>query len=377
MSNYTQSEIETILKHSGLYSNTLKKSEYPIRNVIRTVAGGSNGVFNLYKINSEPTEKDDKPIEIVPETTNKPTENIPETPETVDKSTENVPETPETVDKPTETVDKPTEIIPEGIISPLGLITPHGVVSELTTGKINPIGLIKPHGLITETPNNQINDFVDSLLSGFKESNDSQKIPETTEETPEITKTPDKFYSWVIEKTPENNSELIEKEPEQTKTPESIKLPEVPKDYGINAREYDIANDLVFKLDSYRKDFVNPIELESLEDTFILYNKGLYASPVVETFDNNFITSGDISKFLGTEITPTEFNENTSELDIISKVKYYLNSFLVMISELFEAVTKGTLTMQKFIDIVLQPSKLIGLAIVLLLISLFVFIRNY
>ena len=335
MSNYTESEIETILKHSGLYSNTLKKSEYPVRNVIRTVAGGSNGVFNLYKINSEPTE-------------------------TVDKPTETVPETPET--------------IPEGIISPLGLITPHGVVSELTTGKINPIGLIKPHGLITETPNNQISDFVNSLLSGFKGSNNSQKIPETTEKTPEITKTPDKFYSWVIEKTPENNSELIEKEPEQTKKP---KLPEVPKDYGINAREYDTANDLVFKLDSYRKDFANPIELESLEDTFILYNKGLYASPVVESFDNNFITSGDISKFLGTEITPTEFNENTSELDIISKVKYYLNSFLVMISELFEAVTKGTMTMQKFIDIVLQPSKLIGLAIVLLLISLFVFIRNY
>ena len=364
MSNYTESEIETILKHSGLYSNTLKKSEYPIRNVIGTVAGNnSKNVFNLYKVNSEPV---DKPTEIIPETTNKPTE-------TVDKSTENIPEI----------TNKPTEIIPEGIISPLGLITPHGIVSELTTGKINPIGLIKPHGLITETPNNQISDFVDSLLSGFKESNDSnnsnnsQKIPETTEETPEITKTPDKFYSWVIEKTPENNSELIEKEPEQTKKPESIKLPEVPKDYGINAREYDTANDLVFKLDSYRKDFVNPIELESLEDTFILYNKGLYASPVVETFDNNFITSGDISKFLGTEITPTEFNENTSELDIISKVKYYLNSFLVMISELFEAVTKGTMTMQKFIDIVLQPSKLIGLAIVLLLISLFVFIRNY
>lgn len=365
MSNYTESEIETILKHSGLYSNTLKKSEYPIRNVIGTVAGNnSKNVFNLYKVNSEPV---DKPTEIIPETTNKPTEIVPETPEKI----------PETVDKSTETVDKSTEIIPEGIISPLGLITPHGVVSELTTGKINPIGLITPHGLITETPNNQINDFVDSLLSGFKESNDSQKIPETTEETPEITKTPDKFYSWVIEKTPENNSELIEKEPEQTKTPESIKLPEVPKDYGINAREYDTANDLIFKLDSYRKDFVNPIELESLEDTFILYNKGLYASPVVETFDNNFITSGDISKFLGTEITPTEFNENTSELDIISKVKYYLNSFLVMISELFEAVTKGTMTMQKFIDIVLQPSKLIGLAIVLLLISLFVFIRNY
>ena len=363
MSNYTESEIETILKHSGLYSNTLKKSEYPVRNVIRTVAGGSNGVFNLYKINSEPTEIVDKPTENIPETTNKPTETVPETPETI-------PETPETP----EPVDKPTEPIPEGIISPLGLITPHGVVSELTIGKINPIGLIKPHGLITETPNNQINEFVNSLLSGFKDSNNSQKIPETTEETPEITKTPDKFYSWVIEKTPENNSELIEKEPEQTKKP---KLPEVPKDYGINAREYDIANDLVFKLDSYRKDFANPIELESLEDTFILYNKGLYASPVVESFDNNFITSGDISKFLGTEITPTEFNENTSELDIISKVKYYLNSFLVMISELFEAVTKGTMTMQKFIDIVLQPSKLIGLAIVLLLISLFVFIRNY
>ena len=349
MNNYTESEIETILKHSGLYSNTLKKSEYPIRNVLGTVAGGPKNVFNLYEINSEPTE-------------------------IVDKPTENVPETPETVDKPTETVP---EIIPEGIISPLGLVTPHGVVSELTTGKINPIGLITPHGLITETPNNQINDFVDSLLSGFKESNDSQKIPETTEETPEITKTHDKFYSWVIEKTPENNSELNEKEPEQTKTPESNKLPEVPKDYGINAREYDIANDLVFKLDSYRKDFANPIELESLEDTFILYNKGLYASPVVESFDNNFITSGDISKFLGTEITPTEFNENNNELDIISKVKYYLNSFLVMISELFETVTKGTMTMQKFIDIVLQPSKLIGLAIVLLLISLFVFIRNY
>lgn len=373
MSNYTESEIETILKHSGLYSNTLKKSEYPIRNVIGIVAGNnSKNVFNLYKVNSEQSE-----------TTNKPTEIVDKPTETVDKSTENVPEIPEITNKPTETVDKSTEIIPEGIISPLGLITPHGVVSELTTGKINPIGLIKPHGLITETPNNQINDFVDSLLSGFKESNDSnnsnnsQKITETTDETPEITKTPDKFYSWVIEKTPENNSELIEKEPEQTKTPESIKLPEVPKDYGVNAREYDTANDLVFKLDSYRKDFVNPIELESLEDTFILYNKGLYASPVVETFDNNFITSGDISKFLGTEITPTEFNENTSELDIISKVKYYLNSFLVMISELFEAVTKGTMTMQKFIDIVLQPSKLIGLAIVLLLISLFVFIRNY
>lgn len=367
MSNYTESEIETILKHSGLYSNTLKKSEYPVRNVIRTVAGGSNGVFNLYKINSEPTETVPETPETVPETpetTNKPTETIPETPETVDKPTENIPENiPET-----------PETIPEGIISPLGLITPHGVVSELTIGKINPIGLIKPHGLITETPNNQINEFVNSLLSGFKDSNNSQKIPETTEETPEITKTPDKFYSWVIEKTPENNSELIEKKPEQAKTP---KLPEVPKDYGINAREYDIANDLVFKLDSYRKDFVNPIELESLEDTFILYNKGLYASPVVESFDNNFITSGDISKFLGTEITPTEFNENKSELDIISKVKYYLNSFLVMISELFEAITKGTMTMQKFIDIVLQPSKLIGLAIVLLLISLFVFIRNY
>ena len=359
MSNYTESEIETILKHSGLYSNTLKKSEYPIRNVIGTVSGNSKNVFNLYKVNSEPTETVDKSTEINPEITNKPTEIVPETTKTP------------------ETVDKPIETIPEGIISPLGLVTPHGVVSELTTGKINPIGLIKSHGLITETPNNQINDFVNSLLSGFKESNDSQKIPETTEETPEITKTPDKFYSWVIEKTPENTSELIEKEPEQTKTPESNKLPEVPKDYGINAREYDIANDLVFKLDSYRKDFVNPIELESLEDTFILYNKGLYASPVVESFDNNFITSGDISKFLGTEITPIEFNENTSELDIISKVKYYLNSFLVMISELFEAVTKGTMTMQKFIDIVLQPSKLIGLAIVLLLISLFVFIRNY
>ena len=140
----------------------------------------------------------------------------------------------------------------------------------------------------------------------------------------------------------------------------------------------------MFKLDKYRKENIGRNEYNgSLEDKFIIYNKDLYTMPVVESFDNPFITVGDISKVLDKNITPANFNdEETITMDIWSKVKYFCNSFMNLIRDVYLLFTgnyhtgTGSNVFEDLQSIFLQPNRLIALGVILLLISFFVFLKR-
>ena len=246
------------------------------------------------------------------------------------------------------------------------------------------------------SPNKQLNmmDYINSLFNSYSSANNetvnivsnNKPVEKVIEETP--------FFNWVItndfnneQRSPETQ-EAIKKETIVTSTDYDQLL----NDYynsenasGSNVpRIYDLHNDLVFKLDKYRKENIGRNEYNgTLEDKFIIYNKDLYTMPVVESFDNPFITVGDISKALNKNITPANFNdEETVTMDIWSKVKYFCNSFMNLIRDIYLLFTgnyhtgTGSNVFEDLQSIFLQPNRLIALGVILLLISFFVFLKK-
>ena len=248
---------------------------------------------------------------------------------------------------------------------------------------------------VNNSQNKQLNmiDYINNLFNSYSSaSNETVDIVSNKPVEKVIEETP--FFNWVItndfnneQRSPETQ-EAIKKETTVTLTDYDQLL----NDYynsenasGSNVpRIYDLHNDLVFKLDKYRKENIGRNEYNgTLEDKFIIYNKDLYTMPVVESFDNPFITVGDISKALNKNITPANFNdEETVTMDIWSKVKYFCNSFMNLIRDIYLLFTgnyhtgTGSNVFEDIQSIFLQPNRLIALGVILLLISFFVFLKK-
>ena len=243
--------------------------------------------------------------------------------------------------------------------------------------------------------NKQLNtiDYINNLFNSYSSASDktvniinNKPVEKVIEETP--------FFNWVVtndfnneQRSPETQ-EAIKKETTVTLTDYDQLLNDYYNSENASGSNvpgvYDLHKDLVFKLDKYRKENIGRNEYNgTLEDKFIIYNKDLYTMPVVESFDNPFITVGDISKVLDKNITPANFNnEETVTMDIWSKVKYFCNSFMNLIRDIYLLFTgnyhtgTGSNVFEDLQSIFLQPNRLIALGVILLLISLFVFLKR-
>jgi len=288
---------------------------------------------------------------------------------------------------------EPGDIVATGRVHGVGLVRDYKTFVK-PKNHVDAVGSIRAMARVA--PLTSSKGFVDTLFDGLYNNNGDGDTGDTgdtegdTESKQGETPTSE-FYDWVISTEAEVDTGSTDAEGELTT--DTTYLDTIRKRYndesqgvmnGIDIREYDRANDLVFALERERRVHGNINKVQDLQEQYINYNKDLYTPPDHKVYPG-IITVSDLSNYMHQPITSGEFNANGAiDSTLLIKVKQIATTIVNLFHDLYQ-LCLGTYTtgdtndigvVRKFQTIVLQRDRMFALGCLLCIISLFVFLRH-